>query len=318
MHTVRDSTESESQMSSTYPEGDPRRVLAGTVPGAAAHAGARPASVFDLSRERPDGVLPRGSRCWTVRGQNFTVRLIDLRAAEEVGSQEQADEHVVVVAVGTVRVSDAKSTTAEVTAPAIVIVPPGGCRLTAVSDGRVVLVSSVDDDGRMPAARNADGYRSPDTTVAAPGPPARSRVPGLRVYPMNDVRNDPGRLGRIVRSSTLMVNWFPDQTEPRDGEMLSPHAHDDFEQCTVTLAGTFVHHLRTTWTSRMSQWRDDVHTRVDSPSITLIPPPLVHTTQGVEGDLFQLVDVFSPPRQDFLDQGWVLNADDYVADREMQ
>jgi hypothetical protein len=111
-----------------------------------------------------------------------------------------------------------------------------------------------------------------------------------------------------------MINWFPDVIEPRDPEQLSPHLHDDFEQCTVTLAGAYLHHFRTAWTPRMSQWRPDEHPRVESPSITVIPPPLIHTTQAIEGDLFQLLDVFSPPRQDFLAQGWVLNADDYVAE----
>ncbi|MCW2781745.1 MAG: hypothetical protein JWR35_2194 [Marmoricola sp.] len=301
-------------MSSTYPEGDPRRALAGSVPGLAAHGGARAASVFDLNRERPDDVLLRGSRCWAVRAQNFAVCLIDLVAGETLGPQGQDNEHLVLVSAGTVRITDVNNATVEVTAPSVVIVPPGGCALAAGSDGRVILISETEDETRPPMARNARDYITVDPLIASRGPRAASRVPGLRVHSMDEVADDPDRLGRIVRSSSLMVNWFPDQIKPRDGEMLSPHAHDDFEQCTITLAGTFAHHLRTPWTSRMSQWRADDHPRVDSPSITIIPPPLVHTTQGVEGDLFQLVDVFSPPRQDFLDQGWVLNADDYVTD----
>jgi mannose-6-phosphate isomerase-like protein (cupin superfamily) len=308
---MRHSTENEGEMSSTYPEGDPRRLLAQTAAGTFAPRAVRPASVFDLSLERPDDVLARGSRCWTVRGQNFTVCLIELVAGETVAAQGQTDEHFVVVSAGTVLITDTQDVTVEVAAPSVVIVPPGGCSVVAASDGRVLLISEADDDARLRTARNAGAYRTADPAVAPRGPRGRSHVPGLRVHAMDALDADPARLGRILRSSTLMVNWFPDAVAPRDGEKLSPHSHDDFEQCTITLSGTFVHHLRTTWTPRMSQWRPDEHVRVASPSITVIPPPLVHTTQGVEGDLFQLVDVFSPPRQDFLDQGWVLNADDY-------
>ena len=45
--------------------------------------------------------------------------------------------------------------------------------------------------------------------------------------------------------------------------------------------------------------------------MTLIPPTIVHTTRAVGAGTHTLVDVFAPPREDFLANGWVLNAGDY-------
>jgi quercetin dioxygenase-like cupin family protein len=301
-------------VSSTYPKGDPRAALIGASQRKQSPAVGRPATLFDLLREDPDEHLSRGGRTWIVRAQNFCVCLTDLVAGEELAPGEQADEHFIIVSNGTVEVTDGSGHTIEATAPSVCIVPAGASSLTARTDGRVVRIFPANDAALLGAARNAEAYRSPDPLVTSPGASVPTRVHGIRVYRMSDVVEDPSRLGRIMRTSALMINWFPDAIEPRDPDQLSPHSHDDFEQCTITLAGAYVHHLRTAWTPRMSQWRPDEHPRVESPSITLIPPPLIHTTQALEGDLFQLLDVFSPPREDFLAQGWVLNADDYATE----
>jgi len=42
-----------------------------------------------------------------------------------------------------------------------------------------------------------------------------------------------------------------------------------------------------------------------------VPVLLVHTTEGVGPGRHLLIDVFSPPRHDFIDKGWVANAGDY-------
>ena len=93
---------------------------------------------------------------------------------------------------------------------------------------------------------------------------------------------------------------------------MTPHSHQDFEQASVALEGEWIHHLRAPWTANRGDWRPDAHLEVGSPSTTLIPAGVVHTSQGVAGEGMRLVDVFSPPRVDFsLRPGVVRNADAY-------
>jgi quercetin dioxygenase-like cupin family protein len=309
---ARGKTERSEEDRVTYPDGDPRARMAPTPATGGWAAATRPPVAFALAGEEPDQTHPGGSRSWVVRGQNFWVSLTDLVVGERLGPIEHPDEHIIVVSQGSVRVTAGDGTTTRAAASSVVIVPAGACSVIAESAGRIVRVFPTSDHHGLARARNAEAYRTPDPSVAEPSNPDRARTSGLVVHRMDDVETDPRRLGRILRSSSLMINWFPDETVPRDPERLSPHSHDDFEQCTITLAGEYMHHLRTTWTPQMSAWRDDLHVRVDSPSVTIIPPQIIHTTRAVAGAFFQLLDVFAPPRRDFLAQGWVLNAEDYA------
>ena len=109
----------------------------------------------------------------------------------------------------------------------------------------------------------------------------------------------------------MSINWV-DYKGPRDRKALSPHSHSDFEQASLAAAGDFVHHLRTAWGKNANEWRDDEHRLVGSPSILVIPPDLIHTTEGVgEGDHL-LIDIFAPPRRDFIAKNWVANSTEYL------
>lgn len=73
-----------------------------------------------------------------------------------------------------------------------------------------------------------------------------------------------------------------------------------------------MHHLRTPWSKKRPEWREDQHVEVGSPSVMVIPPPMVHTSEASGPGTNQLIDIFCPPRLDFSQQpGRVLNAETY-------
>ncbi|WP_432828001.1 DUF3500 domain-containing protein [Dactylosporangium sp. CA-092794] len=273
----------------------------------------RPPSFFELNGQHVAAGVSVGQRSWNVRAQNCCAVVSWLAEGETLQQETTEDEHAILVfddSAVEVDAGPAGRVIAE--APALVIVPAGRATVLARRAGFVMRVFTSRAKVVASAVNDAD-YRTADPAVAALPPKPVEPGPGsLRVHPMSDVAEEPGRLGRIFRTDSLMINWFAPQPGPRDTARLTPHVHDDFEQVSVTVAGEYVHHVRRPWTSRLGEWRPDEHVQCSSPSVTVIPPGNVHTTRAVGEGLHVLVDVFAPPRPDFVERGWVLNQSDYA------
>ena len=273
-----------------------------------------PPQYFEFGDLAPDDVSAAGTHSWHVRSQSLCVVFSEVAPGDTLARGGQPDEYMVLFtspdAAATVR-GDAQSET--ISGKAVVVMPPGDSELVVASGGQVVRLFSTQAADLVAQCRNSDVYERRDPNVAEwqpwPDPPSGHRV---RVYPLDAIAQDSGRFGRLLRCSTIMVNYFYPDDGPRDPHKLSPHHHDDFEQISLQLEGDYVHHIRTPWTVDMDTWRDDDHQYTKSPAVTVIPPPTVHTSQGMHQMRHQLIDIFAPPRFDFSERpGWVLNADEY-------
>ena len=248
---------------------------------------------------------------WYARGQNFVVGYSELDGTATFTRTGQPDEYVVLLA------DDALSATVQnvaVTGRTMLVVPPGDSTVTVTGQGRVLRLLTTKSDDLAALAANADSYGEPHENIP-PFQPWPEPVGGYRVrtYDLTvpPLANPPFRL---YRCTTFMVNFIDPKQGPRDPAKLSPHKHDDFEQCSIVLAGEYVHHIRWPWTTNKANWREDEHETVLAPAVTVIPPPSLHTSEAVGPDTNHLIDVFSPPRFDFSAmEGWVFNADDYPA-----
>jgi hypothetical protein len=298
-----------------YDVSDPRARLAQSSKAAPANPAAQAfaAAQFGLFYEsEPQESGPAG-RTWYTRGQNFIVAYSEANAGAVFARVNQPDEYVVLVPDRDTAVTvECGGETVNVPGYSLAIVPPGNSRVIVPAGGRIVRLITTRSHDLADKCTNAAAYASPLPNIP-PFAPWPEPIGGyrIRVYSL-DVAPKPGRFGRIFRCTTFMVNFLEPQMGPRDVTKLSPHHHDDFEQGSLALEGAFTHHLRWPWTTNLNAWREDQHAYCGSPSITVIPPPVIHTSRGMKEGLNQLVDIFSPPRVDFSSQpGWVLNADDY-------
>ena len=269
---------------------------------------------FQFGKLEPDEVTAGGTRSWYVRSQTCCVVFSEVAPGDVLSRAGQPDEHMILFPSPETSATVRSGTSSEsVTGKSVVVVPPGDSEITVTSGGQVIRLFSTQAADLNAKCRNAHVYDTADPNVASfqpwPDPPSGHRI---RVYPLDAIEADSGRFGRLLRCSTIMVNYFYPDDGPRDPHKLSPHHHDDFEQISLQLEGDYVHHIRTPWTVDMDAWRDDDHEHCTSPAVTIIPPPTIHTSQSIEHMRHQLIDIFSPPRFDFSERpGWVLNADEY-------
>ena len=294
-----------------YEADDPRAALgtagAGTLPSAAFGASTHARFYADAPQED----LP--DQCnWYTRGQNFVVCYSEVEPGAVFERRGQTDEYVLLLHEADMAATvTANGEVAEVSGYSITMIPPGDSTVTVHTGGvivRLISTASADIAGKV---GNAAAYSGVHPQIP-PFQPWPDPVGGwkIRSYSL-DIPDAPGRFGKIFRCTTFMVNVFPPQG-PRDVTKLSPHHHDDFEQCSLALKGRYWHHLRWPWIANQNEWRDDEHVEVLSPSVCVIPPKVIHTSAPSDAGDNVLVDIFAPPREDFSDMaGWVLNADDY-------
>jgi len=256
-----------------------------------------------------DGLL-----CWTARAQNFAVSWIHAAGAGVSHAVESPDEIMLLVLDAPIRIVSAR-TKVEAAPRSVCILPAGAWRLEPAPGATCGVIVSLREGAPDPGALNARAYQPRDPRIRPVGTPWTPVEGGdtVRVFAIDNVRAhaDKPRL-KMLQTATLSINWV-EYEGTRDSAALSPHAHADFEQGSFGLAGDFVHHLRVPWGANSNLWRDDRHVRLESPSLMVVPVGIIHTSEGVGSGRHLLIDVFSPPRADFIANGWVANASDYVA-----
>ena len=303
-------------MATQYAADDIRSKLAAAAPTVTVDPSTpiKPSQWIEFLSLPPSATAPGGSRTWNARSATLVVSYTEAKAGDVFARTGQPDEYAVLQysASAPLRIT-AGDAVEEVREEAFIVVPPGDSSIEILADGVFIRLFSVVADDLREGALNADAYAEPDLRAAPlgewPDPVGGFR---LRVYRLADTPIAEGRFGRIFRTTNLMVNFLAEEPAPRDKLKLSPHYHDDFEQISLAVKGSFIHHIRYPWGPDSTQWRPDESREIATPSICIIPPPTIHTTQGI-GAHQQLIDIFSPPRVDFSTSGWVLNADDYPA-----
>jgi hypothetical protein len=243
-----------------------------------------------------------------VRAANFAIACHDVRAGDRLARTGQPDEYLTLL-VGTGARITTRSGTLHAPPDALAIIEPGDSAIEPDGDGRVVVVVTTRSADVAAAAVNASAYEPRPDAVTPLGEPVIGA--GSRVYALADHPTGEGEM-RVFRSGDLMINVFGPRTARRDPAKLSPHWHDEFEQGSVVLGGTWTHHLRYPWVPDSGAWREDQHVGCGTPSITIIPAGVEHTSQDSGDGVSWLVDVFAPPRADFLARGIVRNAAEYA------
>ncbi|WP_417742301.1 hypothetical protein [Salipiger sp.] len=298
-----------------YDKSDPRAQLAPAPKGAAKAAltglvaEEQLATFYDTAPQIDDAA----GKTWFLRGHNFVLAYSELNPGGCLTREGQVDEYVALMpdAPSVLTAGDDRQ---ELAGGHIAFVPPGESSVTLPEGGVLIRLFTIRSPDMVEACPNARAYDTPRTHIPEfapwPEPPEGLK---LRSYSL-DVPPETGRFGRIFRCTTFMVNMLDVREGPRAPSSVSPHHHDDFEQCSLLLEGAYDHHLRWPWTTDMADWRADKAIEVTGPSALVIPPPVIHTSRAKGEGVNRLIDIFCPPREDFSAKpGWVLNADDYPA-----
>lgn len=295
-----------------YDASDPRASLSSATSKTTVAGPAFPSSYARFYEEKPQHTGPH-EKTWIVRGQTFVVVYTEADGEVSLERKGEKQEYALLIPDAATKATvEAGAEKKDLDGFSVTFIPPGDSRITFAKGGKFIRLFTQSATDFLEKASNAETYSAANGAipelVAWPEPVGGYRI---RTYSF-DVKPEQGRFGRIFRGSTFMINFIEPKDGPRDPSMLSPHHHDDFEQCSLALSGEYLHHLRWPWTTNKSHWRDDEHVFCGSPSVAIIPPPAIHTSEAIGKGINQLIDIFCPPRADFSAKpGWVLNAEDY-------
>lgn len=246
-----------------------------------------------------------------VRGQNFLIEWIDA-TTDSLPVEIASDIETIVITYDSGASIAGNGSVHKIPKRTLTVLPAGDWQMTPNAGSVCVLSTSRKNVTIEPL--NAATYATPDTRVVSTGPAWKRANDSeeVQIFEIDKIAPpaDNPRI-KMFQSATMSINWV-DYDGPRDRRELSPHSHRDFEQGSLAAAGTFIHHLRENWGKNANDWRDDEHLRAGSPSVLVIPPDIIHTSEGVEPGHHLLIDVFSPPRRDFIAKRWVHNSAEYI------
>jgi hypothetical protein len=201
-------------------------------------------------------------------------------------------------------------------AGSVFIVPPGDSEVELAEEGAVWLGFTSKAADLIDRCPNRAEYE-PEVENIAPiyelGAPDGGYA--LRRYDLNE--GEAGPRCFVHRTAMSRFRW-PFRSQPRDPEKMSPHDHEDFEQASLIVAGTMVHHMRRHWGRNSREWMPDEHQVVAAPAVAISKPPDIHTTQAVTRDAtVGLIDFFCPVRWDIVTaDGMVTNEGIYPVPQE--
>jgi hypothetical protein len=269
-------------------------------------------TTVDFAEAPPQLREADGAPTWIVRAANFVVAVTRVSKGTRLARNDQPDEYVVVTPPDlAARVNAGGHGDRAAVPDSLTILPPGSSEIVAVGDGYLYRIFSNRAEDVTALSSNASVYAHgvPAVRKLKPWP---DPVGGFKIrsYPLTEERAGDA-LGRIYRCTNLMLNVLEPFSGPRNNSALTPHSHEDFEQGSLTLAGTYEHFLRTPWGPDRSRWEPDRIVRCGSPSLTVIPAGMIHTTVWHDKG-GRMIDIFAAPRADFSARpGWVRNAEEY-------
>ena len=237
---------------------------------------------FEFGDLEPDEMSVRGTKTWITCAARRCASPTPMSRRETRSTRAgQPDEYMVLLpSPGAAGVAKAGGQSDAIAGKSVVVMPPGDSELVVDSGGEVIRIFSTQADDLVAECRNRDVYQTPDPNVAAwqpwPDPPAGHRI---RVYPLDAIPQDSGRFGRLLRCSTIMVNYFYPDDGARDPQQAEPAPPRRLRADLAAARRDYVHHIRTPWTVDMDTGATTTTTTATSRPSPIIPPPTIHTSQ---------------------------------------